>query len=208
LRGSVGQVVEKGFLKSLVEEDNDIRQVLHFDDKSELLTVEDPQFLFFIRNIPWRQFAREVGFIAVDFERRYDFALSFAGVDRDVAESLFNSLNEMEVEVFYDKNEQHRIIALDVEEYLRPIYQTEAQFVVVLLGREYPKRIWTKIESDAFKERFTDGSVIPIWFADVDENMFDTTRQKGGLSLDCTKDLSSQIEEITKLLLKKLVDSR
>ena len=192
----------------MVEEDSDIRQVLHLGEKSDLLTVEDPQFLFFIRNIPWRQFAREVGFVAVDFERRYDFALSFAGADRDVAESLFNSLSENEVEVFYDKNEQHRILALDVEEYLRPIYQTEAQFVVVLLGREYPKRIWTKIESDAFKERLTDGSVIPIWFADVEESMFDTTREKGGLSLDRTKDLSSQIEELTKLLLKKLADSR
>jgi hypothetical protein len=208
LRGSVGQVVDKGFLKNLIDSDAGTRQVLHFDDKSELLTVEDPQFLFYIRNIPWRQFAREVGFISVDFERRYDFALSFAGTDRDVAEALFKSLTENEVEVFYDKNEQHRILAEDVGEYLRPIYQTEAKFVLVLLGREYPKRIWTKIESDAFKERFADGSVIPVWFADVDESMFDTTREKAGLSFDRSADFASQIEELTQLLLKKLGESR
>ena len=208
LRGSVGQVVDKGFLKSLIESDSEIRQVLHFDEKSELLTVEDPQFLFYIRNVPWRQFTREVGFISVDFERRYDFALSFAGADRDVAEALFKNISENEVEVFYDKNEQHRILAEDVEEYLRPIYQTEAQFVIVLLGREYPKRIWTKIESDAFKERFADGSVIPVWFADVDESIFDTTREKAGLSFDRCKDFKDQIEELTQVLIKKLAESR
>ena len=37
------------------------------------------------------------------------------------------------------ENEQRRILAQDVEEYFRPIYQSEAQFVVVLLGRDYPK---------------------------------------------------------------------
>jgi hypothetical protein len=181
LRGSVGQVVDKGFLKSIIDNNKDIRSVLHFDENSELLTIEDPQFLFYIVNIPWRHFARELGFQAVEFDRKYDFALSFAGSDRDIAEMLFKSLIENEVEVFYDKNEQHRILAADVEEYLRPIYQTEAHFVIVLLGREYPKRIWTKFESDAFKERFSDGSVIPMWFATVDESMFDVTRKKGGL---------------------------
>jgi hypothetical protein len=208
LRGSVGQVVDKGFLKNVIESDKDIRQVLHFDEASELLTIEDPMFLFYIRNIPWRQFARELGFISVDFKRRYDFALSFARADRDVAEAIFNKLSESEVEVFYDRNEQHRILAEDVEEYLRPIYQTEAQFVIVLLGREYPKRIWTRIESEAFKERFADGSVIPVWFAGVDEAMFDTTRARGGVSFDGSEEVGPQIDSITHSLLMKLAESR
>jgi hypothetical protein len=207
-RGSVSQVVEKGYLKHLIDTNEEILQVLHFDQYTELLTVEDPQFLFYIRNISWHKFARELGFLSVEFDRKYDFALSFAGVDRDVAEALFNSLSESEVEVFYDKNEQHRILAEDVEEYLRPIYQTEAKFIVVLLGKEYPTRIWTKIESDAFKNRFEEGSVIPIKFADVDDSLFDTALGKGRLSFDRSKDFQSQIEEITKMLLKKLGESR
>jgi hypothetical protein len=52
LRGSVGQVVDKGFLKSLIDGDDEIRQILHYTEDAELLTIEDPQFLFFIRNIP------------------------------------------------------------------------------------------------------------------------------------------------------------
>jgi hypothetical protein len=171
LRGSVGQVVEKGFLADLIKNDADIRRILHYDAK--ILTIEDPQLAFFIKHIPWAEFAREIGFVEVTFEKRYDFALSFSGSDRDVADALFHALDDEEVAVFYDKNEQHRILAENVEEYLRPIYQSEATLVVCLLGPEYPKRIWTKIESDAFKERFKNGEVIPIWFSNAPTGMFD-----------------------------------
>ncbi|MDE3057620.1 MAG: TIR domain-containing protein [Bacteroidota bacterium] len=208
LSGSVSQVVDKGFLRDLINHNSDIRQVLHYDEASELLTVEDPQFLFYIRNIPWHQFARQLGFLTVEFDRRYDFALSFAGTDRDIAEQIFGNLTENEVEVFYDKNEQHRILATDVEEYLRPIYQTEAQFVIVLLGSDYPKRIWTQIESDAFKERFKDGSVIPIWFANAPISAFDSTRRIGGITFDRGKNITQQLETITRDLLRKLSETR
>jgi len=208
LRGSVSQVVEKGYLVDLINNNQAIRQVLHFDQKSELLSVEDPQFLFYIRNIPWNRYARNLGYSTYDFQRRFDFALSFAGADRDVAESIFQQLAENEIEVFYDKNEQHRILAEDIEEYLLPIYRSEARFVIVLLGSEYPKRIWAKIESDAFKERFIDGDVIPIWFSDAPPGTFDTSRKKGGLEFDRKRDFDQQISYIVKTLLKKLMETR
>ncbi|HYS09029.1 MAG TPA: hypothetical protein VEP66_09800, partial [Myxococcales bacterium] len=47
---------------------------------------------------------------------------------RDIADAIFKGLDEREIAVFYDKNEQHRILAEHVEEYLRPIYQSEASF--------------------------------------------------------------------------------
>ena len=78
-RGSVGQVLDKGFLGAWINKDEEIRQVLHFAQEADLLTIDDPLFLFYVRNVPWREFARELGFVSVAFERRYDFALSFAG---------------------------------------------------------------------------------------------------------------------------------
>lgn len=207
-RGSVSQVVEKGFLKALIEGDDDIRQVLHYTEEAELLTIEDPQFLFYIRNIPWREFARELGFVSVQFERRYDFALSFAGADRRIAESLFQGLAEAEVEVFYDKNEQHRILAEDVEDYLRPIYHSEALYIIVILGREYPERIWTRIESNAFKSRFNEGEVIPIWLSDLDRSAFDRSRDAGGITWFVDSDPAEQVQQVVSLLLRKLAEKR
>lgn len=117
-------------------------------------------------------------------------------------------LQKKEVEVFYDRYEQHRILAVDVEEYLRPIYQSEAQFVVVLLGPEYPKRIWAKIESDAFRERMKDGAVVPVWFSDAPPSMFDESRRVGGIEFDRAKNLDTQVEVIAEQLMKKLREHR
>ena len=161
-RGSVTQVVTKGFLEELINSSEDIQNVLHFDKATDVLVAQDPQFIFYIRNLSWPQLSEEVGFLSMDFPSRYDFALSFAGSDRAIAEAIFHSLQEHEMEVFYDVNEQHRILAEDVEEYLSPIYSSDAQFVVCVLGPEYPKKVWTKFESKQFKDRFKTGEVIPV----------------------------------------------
>lgn len=208
LGGSAGQVVKKGFLEKLVEENDDIKDVLHFDAQSHQLTVEDPQFLFFIRNIPWKQFAHDLGYKSIEFSRRYDFALSFAGSNRDVAEALFNSLAQRDVEVFYDRNEQYRMLAKDIEEYLLPIYQSEAESILVILGPDYPERYWTRMESNAFKERLGDGSVVPIYFSNAPPSPFDEARRLGGIVIDRAKSLEQQIEAIADQLMLSYEESR
>jgi hypothetical protein len=208
MRGSVTQVVEKGYLDNLVKTDPDISAVLHYDDRAQQLTVEDPQFIFYIRNIPWRDFAERTGFVGIEFAHRYDFALSFAREDRHVAEELMRYLEDGEVEVFYDRNEEHRILAEDLERYLQPIYQSESRFIVALLGPTYPKRVWCKFESDQFKSHFKQGAVIPIWFTTAPPGIFDESRRYGGLEIDPNGDLQQQCERIAKTLLKKLSEDR
>jgi len=208
LSGSITQIVEKGYLEELIAKDPELQAVLHFDAGARQLTVEDPQYIYFLRNISWPQFASEVGFLSLEFPSRYDVALSFAGGDRAVAEALFEALVERELEVFYDRNEQHRILAEDVEDYLRPIYQSDAAFVVALLGPDYPKRIWTRFESQQFKDRFGDGAVIPIWFATVPEGAFDESRRVGGITFDPREPHEPQITEMADLIAKKIAESR
>ncbi len=207
-RGSIIQVAEKGHLKSLIENNEDIEKVLHYDETSRILTVENPQFMYFIRNISWSKFAKDIGFGSIGFSTPYDFALSFAGEDREVAEMLSDKLEEKETQVFYDKNEQHRILASNIEDYLRPIYQSDAEFIIVLLGKEYPKKIWTKFESEQFKERFKENAVIPIWFSDTDLGIFDESRKFGGITIDKNKDLEPQVDRIVEMCCKKLLESR
>ena len=154
LKGSVSQVIEKGHMNTLISGSPQVAELIHFEPSTDLLTTEDPKFLYFIRHLIWSKFAKQVGYYSIDFNGQYDFALSFAGENRDLAEALWNELAAREISVFYDKNEQHRILANDVEEYLAPIYRSESQFVVVLLSRDYPKKIWTKFESEHFKQRF------------------------------------------------------
>lgn len=186
-KASINQVVEKEFLDNVVSNDEIIQKGLHYESKSQRLSIEDPKFMFYIRNLSWNQFAKRIGFSRVHFDGSYDIALSFAGQDRKYAQYLFDELSEQEISVFYDKNEQHKILAENVEEYLAPIYRSEANLVVVFLGVEYPKRVWTQFESKQFKARFGDKSVIPIWFSNVDYTAFDISRDYGGHTIDIAK---------------------
>lgn len=209
LKGSVSQVIEKGHLSTLIFENEQLANLIHFEPQTGLLTTEDPKFLYFIRHLIWSKFAKRIGYFNIEFESKFDFALSFAGEDRDLAEAIFNSLNAREISVFYDRNEQHRILANDVEEYLAPIYRSESRFVVPLLSNNYPRKIWTKFESEQFKQRFGASSVIPIWFSDANPGIFDETRKYGGLSVDVSSEsIATQVQGIVNALASRLEEER
>ena len=206
LKGSVSQVVDKGYLQNVLAGSDDIGAVLHFDPDTHVLAAEDPQFVFFIRNLAWNKFAERVGYLNVEFEAKYDFALSFAGANRDLAARVAEALNERELAVFYDKDEEHRILAENIEDYLGPIYRSEATYVVPLLSAAFPERIWTKFESDQFKARFGDHSVIPIWYSDTAPAAFGEDRKVGGIGFDVEADIDSEAARIAELLTAKLRD--
>lgn len=208
LKGSVSQVIEKGHLNTLISNSPQVADLIHFESSTDLLTTEDPKFLYFIRHLIWSKFAKQVGYYSIEFNSNYDFALSFAGENRDLAEALWVELAAREISVFYDKNEQHRILANDVEEYLAPIYRSESRFIVVLLSLDYPKKIWTKFESQQFRQRFGDNSVIPIWYTDAPAGLFDESRRFGGMTFDSSFELAVQVKSIVKALAAKLEDER
>jgi hypothetical protein len=210
-RGSVGQVLDKGFLVALLN-DPEKRELFepyfHFEPSTSVLSVEDPKLVFYLKNLIWREFTRQVGFPSSIFKGRYDFALSFAGADRDVAKRLAEILAEREVAVFYDESEQHRILARNVEEYLGPIYRRDADYVVPLLSPSYPTRIWTKFESDNFRERFGKNAVIPVRYSNVQPGFFSDESKYGGLSFDPDGDTLRQLCEIAETLCRRLMTDR
>jgi len=203
---SINQVVDKGFLKTLLEDKSTLQDVIHFDDHSKILTIEDPKFYFYLKNTLWNKFAKHIGFSDIQFTKPYDFALSFAGANRDLAEEVFNQLIGREISVFYDKNEQHRILGANVEDYLEPIYKSEAEYVIVLLSNDYPKKIWTKFESEQFKNRFGENAIIPVWYSDTTISHFDETGKYGGITYDVNKDLQTQAITIADVLSKKMAE--
>lgn len=207
-KGSVGQIVNNGFLAQHLEKNPELGELIHFDQDTHVLSVEDPKFVFFLKNLLWSKFAQQVGYRLIQFRGKYDFALSFAGSDRDVAQALFEELQRREVSVFYDFNEQHRILATYVEDYLAPIYGSEARYVVPLMGPAYPRRIWTKFESEQFKHRFGEGAVIPVWFTSSPVGLFDESSRVGGLLFDRNADLKTEVARIAEVLCERLREDR
>ena len=180
----------------------------HLDSETYILSVEDPRLIFYIKPLNWRAFAKEVGFRGQEFKGKYDFALSFAGEERSIAKKLYALLSPREISVFYDESEQHRILAENVEDYLAPIYRTEAAYVLPLLSKNYLRKIWTKFESDNFKSRFGENSVIPIRFKDAPDGFFSATAGYGGLSFDPSGKMDTQLRQISETLAKRLADDR
>lgn len=210
-RSSVGQIVDKGFLEDHIAKNTQLQDVIHFDAETKELSVEDPKypkFVFYIRNLLWSKFCERIGYTSVEFHSRYDFALSFAGTERSVAELIFDRLVDREISVFYDKNEQHRILAENMEDYLAPIYKSEATFVIVLLSPEFPKRIWTKFELEQFKSRFGEKAVIPIWFSNAPPSMFDETTKVGGITLNADSSADEEVDRIVQVLCLKLEEHK
>lgn len=202
-KASVGVVLDRGYLAKLAD-DPAIAKLLHFDSDTDILSVEDPMLVFYLRSISWPDFVREVGFTKVDYEENYDVALSFAGEDRPFAEHLRDALEDEGHSVFYDYAEQHRILGEDVEAYLGPIYAVGSRYVVAVLGEMYGKKRWTLFESEQYKDRIERGEVIPIWSTKVPPMPFDETRNRGGLTFDPDSDLLGQAREHAKVLSKKL----
>lgn len=207
-KGSVSQIIDKDWLQNFLNDEEDLRDLIHYDGYTRQLAIEDPKFIYFIKNLLWSRFVNEAGFATIEFDSKYDYALSFAGEQRAFVEMVKDILVDNEIEVFYDRDEQHRILATDVEEYLAPIYRSEAKYVVVFLSREYPKKIWTKFESEQFKGRFGTNSVIPIWFSDAPPGVFDDTVRIGGLAVDIEADLEPQAHIIAETLLAKIAEDR
>lgn len=202
-KAGVTQIVEKGYLEDFLQRHEKVGEYVHYDKDTRILTAEDPKFIFYLKTINWNNFAKDIGYLQLINKSKYDFALSFAGADRLIAEKIFNRLIALEISVFYDKNEQSNILSENVEEYLFPIYNSEAIYVVPLLSPNYPNRVWTKFESKAFKDRFGQHAVIPIWFRGTD-TMFDESKNYGGITFDPEGNIDQQIDDIVSVLSKKI----
>lgn len=200
---SVKQVVDKGHLQRLCETP-EIAAILYYNEAGKTLSVEDPHLMFYLSNIDWNEFVRDVGFTNVENTTPYDIALSFAGEDREYAELLQSHLEEHGLAVFYDKAEEARILAGDVEAILGPIYENGCRFVVAILGEKYGVKRWTLFEADKYKHRIDNGEVIPLFSTKIPPSAFDPIAKRGGKSWNPEGDLAAQAAETARVIAEKL----
>ena len=203
---SVRQVIDQDYISNLFSTPA-ISEILHYNSVNHTLSVEDPQLMYYLRNIDWQRFTDEVGFTNLQPQKPYDIALSFAGEDRGFADQLRNYLEEHDLSVFYDKSQESKIMAQDVEAVLGPKYSTESRFVVAILGEKYGLKKWTLFESDNYRHRIEKFEVIPIVSAKVPENAFDPLRKIGGRRFDPDGDLGTQAREIADAIAGTLSES-
>lgn len=209
LKGSLIQITDKknsvgkSYLAQLIDKDDTIKHMLYFDVVSNTLTIEDPKVLFYLRNKNMDTLAVECGFNLEKKTYCYDYAISFAGEKREIAETLFQELTGLGLSVFYDKDHTAEMLGSDVEKYLKPIYESESQYIIVLLDKFYPEKIWTRFESETFSIRHGENAVIPILFDDFTLDSTSIYYNRGHHTISSTQDLDTQLKNLSKILWEK-----
>lgn len=204
-KASISQISDKGYITQLITNNDSLAKVLYYEPAAKLLAIEDPKFIFYIKNINWDRFAKDMGFKQEPVNASYDFALSFSGQKRIYAEKLFAYLTENEYSVFYDKDHAADILGKDLEQYFAPIYESDARYVVAMIDASYPQKVWAVFESERYQSRYGKDTVIPILFEDFTPSPTDTLFKRGYERLDSSNpDIDGQISRIGKLLIEKM----
>jgi hypothetical protein len=132
---------------------------------------------------------------------KYDVALSFAGTERALAETLATMLRNKGVAVFYDGFYPEHLWGKDLAVEFDRIYRKESRYCVIFVSPEYASRMWTIHERRSALARLLEergeAYILPIKVADAELD---------GLSpsigyLDIA---AYSVPQIAEILLKKL----
>jgi len=82
----------------------------------------------------------------------YDVALSFAGENREIANSIYEALTSRKVRVFFDTVEKAELWGKNLPEAFRNRYGALSRFVVPLVSRDYLRKDWPNYELSVAKE--------------------------------------------------------
>lgn len=98
----------------------------------------------------------------------YDFAISYAGEDRLIAEDIYNKIKEKysDYSVFLAKNEKHQFIGKDGESFFEELFSKSKQ-VIVIISKYYKQKKWPRFEWDIILERSAEDRFIPIKLDDT-----------------------------------------
>ena len=131
----------------------------------------------------------------------FDVAVSFAGTERELAESLAVRVRDAGYEVFYDRFFPEQLWGKDLAVFFEDVFRKKSRFCVIFVSKQYVERDWTNHERRSAVSRLIESKgqayILPIKVEDVELPGMQPTI--GYLSL---KDYD--IEKIADLLITKL----
>lgn len=86
-------------------------------------------------------------------KKAYDVALSFAGEDRALAESIALEMKRRGVAVFYDRLEQADLWGKDLYQHLTDIYKRRAKYCLAFVSAAYAGKDWARLELRSAQDR-------------------------------------------------------
>lgn len=202
----VTQIYTKGYLEKFLSDVKEFEQCFFLS--GENLIIQDPQLVFYLSNLNWEMLRKQIGYLPFNEENQFDFALSFAGENRNIAEALKKIIEESEISIFYDNDHAAEMLAENVDEYLAPIYASQAKYIICILSKLYPRKVWTVFESEQYKEKIQNCEVIPIVLPDFPISPTDPLFNRGRIEFSEEASFEEEVQRIAAMLIEKLCTSR
>ena len=83
---------------------------------------------------------------------KYDFALSFAGEDRELVEIIAKELILNDSKIFYDNFSKEELVGKDLSTYFKNTYGKSSKYVVIFISKNYEMKEWTNFEFEIARD--------------------------------------------------------
>jgi hypothetical protein len=168
VRGSINNIKEKR-LTTLIESKPLCARYFYYNQETKKFAIEDPALFYYLKHLDWDQLRNECGFRAVQTDYEFDFAISFAGENRDLARMVATQLEILDCAVFFDELFEANYLGKAWRNEFKSTFKDKARFVVCLLDKHHAEKLWPTFERECFAPRVADEAVIPIY---LDETVF------------------------------------
>lgn len=166
VRGSINNIKEKR-LSTVIESKPICERYFYYNPETKLFAVEDPALFYYLKHVNWEEIRKASGFRAGQREFEFDFAISFAGENRDLARSIATQLETMDCSVFFDEFFEANYLGKTWHKSFAQIFGGLSRFVVCLLDSNHLEKIWPTFERECFTPRVPESAVIPIYLDDT-----------------------------------------
>lgn len=130
---------------------------------------------------------------------KYDFAISYAGEDSEIARKIAHRLQETsrDLSVFFAEENTELLVGVDGEQFFERLF-SESKQAIVLISKHYKQKQWSRFEWDVILGRSNENRFIPV--------RLDDTRLLGlPSSIIYIRFDGANYEEIVSVCIKKLI---
>jgi hypothetical protein len=165
VRGSINNIKEYRLGKLLQSKPLCSRH-FYYNQDTKNFAIEDPALFYFIKHLNWNTLRSDCGFRETVKSYEFDFALSFAGENRDLARCIADNLEILDAHVFFDEYFEANFLGHALSREFKRIFADASRLVVCVLDKHFAEKIWPKFESECFQPRVSQNDVIPIFLDD------------------------------------------
>lgn len=205
VRGSINNIKEHR-LAVLLQSKPACARHFYYNQETKNFSIEDPALFYFLKHLDWNALRLDCGFRESTRDYEWDFALSFAGENRELARLIAKNLEILDARVFFDEYFENNYLGKTWSEQFKRIFGESSRLVICLLDTHHKSKIWPTFERECFVPRVPDGDVTPIFLDDTHFVGIPSDLVGINFAADCSNENSEEavIEQIVYKLMERI----